>query len=143
MENLNKAKAEILNELNKVTEGEKSAFEIAAAVRSLSDFLKEISEELKEYLLDDLVDGQPFIAGGFKISKKNGATRWDYSKVSKLVEMSKKYKAEKSGLEKLGKMAYNRIKNNEAPLVDSDTGEVIEAATPIFAPETIVFSKIK
>jgi hypothetical protein len=122
MQNLNKAKAEILNELNKVTEGEKSAFEIAAAVRSLSDFLKEISEELKEYLLDDLVDGQPFTVGGFKISKKNGATRWDYSKISKLVEMSKKYKA---------------------PLVDSDTGEVIEAATPIFAPETIVFSKIK
>ena len=131
-------KENIAEAIDAVEKGDKYAYPVYVELKDLVKFLTDAMSQIEEDVLEELKDGK-IEYDGYQIEKRDGSIRWDFSRI----ESIKKLKQQIKDIEILHKVAYDRERKGLEPMINAETGELIEPAIAKFTKDAIVVSKAK
>jgi hypothetical protein len=134
MEKNNVLEQTIVDMVDGVEEGQLNPLEVYVSLKKLEDALSAAMKQIKDSALDEAQkhSAKEFVFAGAKIQVKNAAGKWDYANVSAWNHAKEQIKS----IEEQAKQAYKM----KAPLINGDTGEVIEPAQYTEGATTLAIS---
>lgn len=128
----------IAEAIEKVEQGDKYAYPVYVELKDLTKFLTDAMSQIEEQVFEEIGD-EKMEYEGYQVEKRNGSIRWDFSHIDSIKQLKQKIK----DLEVMHKIAYERDRKGLEPIIDSETGELIEPAIAKFTKDAIVVSKAK
>lgn len=125
-------------EIQKILDGETKSYPAYIELKRLERFVKDAYLKIEETVLDDIGDSRVEYEG-YELQSKKGTKRWVFNHIDKYVSLKNKIKS----VEELHKMAHDRFANGLEPLVDAETGEIIEPATVNYTKDSLILKKAK
>lgn len=131
-------KENIAEAIDKVELGYKDAYPVYIELKDLVKFLTSCLSQIEEQVIEEIGD-ERLNYGGYEIQRRNGSPRYSFNHIDNIKQLQSQIK----DLEKIHKLAYDRQKKGLEPIVDANTGEVIEPAIVKFSKDSIVLKKAK
>ena len=128
----------IAEAIDKVEKGDKYAYPVYVELKDLVKFLTDAMSQIEEQVFEEIGDGKMEYEG-YQVEKRNGSIRWDFSHIDSIKQLKQQIK----DLEVMHKIAYERDRKGLEPIINAETGELIEPAIAKFTKDAIVVSKAK
>lgn len=126
------------SKIEKIENGEIESYPFYIQLKNLEKVIKEAYTQIESVVIDD-IGNEKMSFEGFQIEKRNGSKRWNFSHLDSHIQLKNKLK----DVENLHIMAYDRQTKGLEPLIDSETGEVIEPASLSYTKDSLVVTKLK
>jgi 5-methylthioribose kinase len=131
-------KENIVEAIDKVEQGYKDAYPVYIELKDLVKFLTACLSQIEEQVIEEIGDERLTYAG-YEIQRRNGSPRYSFNHIDNIKQLQSQIK----DLEKIHKLAYDRQKKGLEPIVDANTGELVEPAIVKYTKDSIVLKKAK
>ena len=128
--------------IDSVENGETCPLELDLELRELAILIQAAQAQIKGFVVDEVQLHGTKNVNGFNYTFKKGAKKWTH-KTSKIVTFETLNKEKLRLYKSEAEQAYQRAVKGLEPLIDSDTGEVIEPAELSYLRDTYSVTKAK
>lgn len=131
-------KENIAEAIDKVEQGYKDAYPVYVELKDLVKFITSCLSQIEEQVIEEVGD-QKLTYSGYEIERRKGSPRYSFNHIHSIKQLQSQIK----DLENLHKLAYDRQSKGLEPIVDADTGEIVEAAVVKYTKDSIVIKQSK
>ena len=135
---INELKDKLANDIQQIENGEKYAYTLYVKLKDLSKFIGDCLSQIEEQVIDE-VGNEKLQYAGYEIETRKGSKRYSFNHIEDIKRLKDKMKH----LENLHKIAYDRQIKNLEPLVNAETGELVEPAVVKYSKDSVVVKKAK
>ena len=135
---VNELKDKLANDIQQIENGYKDAYTLYIELKDLSKFIGDCLSQIEEQVIDE-VGNEKLQYGGYEIETRKGSKRYLFNHIDNIKQLKDKMKH----LENLHKIAYDRQIKNLEPLVNAETGELVEPAVVKYSKDSVVVKKAK
>ena len=135
---VNELKDKLANDIQQIENGYKDAYTLYIELKDLSKFIGDCLSQIEEQVIDE-VGNEKLQYAGYEIETRKGSKRYLFNHIDSIKRLKDKMKH----YENLHKIAYDRQSKGLEPLVDAETGELIEPAFVKYSKDSVVVKKAK